>query len=145
VAESVKESTTIASDPDTIMRVAADFASYPEWNGEVKEAEVLETDEQGWGTKARYVIDAKVLSATVVLAYTYSDSEFSWELVEGDAVRRNDGTYTFTDLGDGTTEVTYELEVEPAISVPDMVKRKAAKRIVDGALEGLRNRVQSGG
>jgi hypothetical protein len=77
-----------------------------------------------------------------VLDYTYTDTSMEWVLVEGDGVRRNDGRYDLRDLGDGTTEVTYALEVEPAVPVPGLIRRKAAKRIIDGALAGMKRRVE---
>lgn len=144
VSDAVKDSIVVAADPDAIMEVIADFEAYPEWQGEIKEAEILETDDDGWGTKVRYRVDAKLFSTTYVLAYTYTDSSMSWTLVSGDQVRKIDGSYLLADRGDGSTEVTYELEVEPAISVPKMLKRKAAQRIIDGALKSMKQRVEQG-
>lgn len=143
MSEAVQGSTTVEADLGTVYDVAADFASYPEWQPEMKQVEVLETDNEGRGTRVRYVVDAGVLEARVVLEYSYAETSMSWVLVEGDAVRRNDGTYTFDERGDGTTLVTYELEVEPAIRLPGMVRRRAAKRIVDTALSGLKARAEA--
>lgn len=145
MTEAVQDSIVVASDPDTIMDVIADFEAYPQWQPEIKEVEVLEADEDGWGTKVRFKVDAKVLKANLVLSYTYAENEMSWVLVEGDQVRKNDGRYSLDDRGDGTTEVTYELEVDPAVPMPGMLKRQAAKRIIDGALKGMKKRVESQG
>jgi ribosome-associated toxin RatA of RatAB toxin-antitoxin module len=144
MSEAVRESIVVAADPDTIMDVIADFEAYPDWQKEFKEAEILESDADGWGTKVRYKVDAKVISAEYVLAYTYTDNEMRWELVDGDQLRKNEGTYTLEDQGDGTTLVTYELEVETSIPMPGMLRRKAAKRIVDGALKDMKQRVERG-
>jgi ribosome-associated toxin RatA of RatAB toxin-antitoxin module len=140
----VSDSIVVAAGPDAIMDVIADFDAYPEWQPEFKEVEVLETDDDGWGTKVRYVVDAKVMQAGLVLAYTYEDHAMRWTLVEGDGVKRNDGAYVLEDQGDGTTKVTYEAEIEPSIPMPGMLRRKAAKRIVEGALRGMKQRVEQG-
>jgi ribosome-associated toxin RatA of RatAB toxin-antitoxin module len=143
MSDAVRESIVVGADADTIMDVIADFESYPEWQGEMKEAEILESDADGWGTKVRYKVDAKVFSAEYVLAYTYADNELRWELVEGDQLRKNEGIYLLEEQGDGTTRVTYSLEVETSIPMPGMLRRKAAKKIVDGALKDMKRRVES--
>lgn len=145
MTEAVQDSIVVASDPDTIMDVIADFEAYPQWQPEIKEVEVLETDEDGWGTRVRFKVDAKIISTNLVLAYTYGDNEMRWVLVEGDQVRKNDGRYSLEDQGDGTTKVTYELEVDPTIPMPGMLKRQGARRIIDGALKGMKKRVEAQG
>lgn len=143
MSEAVSESITVKAGPDAVMDVIADFETYPEWQDEIKDVKVLETDEDGWGITVRYTVDAKVFSMTYVLAYTYTDDAMHWTLVEGDQLRKIDGTYHLKELDDGSTLVTYDLEVVPAITMPKMVRRKAAQRIVDGALKGMKQRVES--
>lgn len=143
MADSVQDSIVVNADPDTVLDVVADFDSYPEWQEEMVEGTVLETGADGRGTKARFVIDAKVVRATLVLAYRYTATSMSWALVESDKLRRNDGSYVMEDLGDGRTRVTYALEVELGVPLPGLVRRQAAKRIVDSGLKGLKTRVES--
>ncbi len=47
MAEHTSSSITIDAAPAEVMAVIADFARYPEWTGEVKEADVLATDAAG--------------------------------------------------------------------------------------------------
>lgn len=143
MSESVRESVLVKADPDTIMDVIADFDAYPDWQPDFKSVEILETDEDGWATKVRFVLDAMIMTTTYTLAYSYTDTSMSWHLVEGEQVRSLDGSYTLEDQGDGTTKVTYDLQVEPAIAVPGMLKRRATKKIVDSALKGMKQRVES--
>ena len=149
MSEAVSDSITVAADADAVMDVIADFEAYPEWQEEIKAVTVLETDADGWGTKVQFTVDAKIFTTTYVLGYTYTDDEaeggygMSWSLVEGDQLRKVDGSYWLTDQGDGTTLVTYNLEIVPAISLPKLLRRKAAQRIIDGALGGMKRRVES--
>jgi ribosome-associated toxin RatA of RatAB toxin-antitoxin module len=143
VADVVRDSIVISADPDSIMDVIADYEAYPEWQDEIKEAEILETDDDGWGTQVRFKVDATIAVVNYVLAYTYTDTSLRWTMVEGDKVKRNEGSYELTDQGDGTTLVSYDLEVEPGIKVPSMLRKQASKRIVRTALEGLKRRVES--
>lgn len=142
MSESVSGSLTVEADLHAVMDVIGDLERYPEWQEEVEAVEVLETDADGWPVKASFSVDAKVLRTRYTLAYSYTDTTMDWWLVEGEHVRRIDGRYLLDDNGDGTTGVTYELEVEPAISLPKPLRRLAAQRIVDRALEGLKQRVE---
>jgi ribosome-associated toxin RatA of RatAB toxin-antitoxin module len=143
VADSVQDSIVVHADADTVWDVIADFEAYPEWQPDVKEVEVLETDEAGWGTKARFVVDAKIFQATLVLDYSYTDDAMRWVLVDGEGVRKNDGSYTVEPREDGTTKVTYELEVVPSVPVPGVMRRAAAKRIVEAALRDMKRRAEA--
>ena len=141
----VQASIVVHAEPDRVWDVIADFDAYPQWQPDIREAETLETDGDGWGTKARFVVDARFMHAEVVLAYTYTDTTMTWALVEGEGVRRNDGTYTVEPGEDGATLVSYELEIEPAVPVPALMRRKAARRIVEAALRDMKLRAEDAG
>lgn len=142
LADSVSDSIVVDAGPDAVWGVIADFDAYPEWNDEITSAEVLNADEDGWGTRVRFEVDAGVIGATFTLAYTYTDDSMSWWLVEGDKLRKNDGTYRLEERDDGTTVVTYELEIEAAVPLPGLVKRQAARRIVTRALSSMRDQAE---
>ncbi len=142
-AVTVRDSIVVDADPDTIMDVIADFEAYPDWQHEVAAVEILETDEDGWGTQVRFVVDVTGLRSTVVVAYAYTDTRMSWDLVEGDRLRSSSGSYTLVDRGDGTTQVLYELELDPRAALPGFIKKAVARRFLDGALTGLKRRVES--
>ncbi|ALC30344.1 MULTISPECIES: SRPBCC family protein [Streptomyces] len=145
MAEHTSSSITIEAAPADVMAVIADFARYPEWTGEVKEAEVLATDGQGRAEQVRLVLDAGAIKDDHVLSYTWTgDHEVSWTLVKSQMLRSLDGTYALTPLAGGErTEVTYKLAVDVKIPLLGMIKRKAEKVIIDRALAGLKKRVES--
>lgn len=143
MSEAVSGSLTVGADLHAVMDVIGDLERYPEWQDEIETVEVLETDADGWPVEAWFSVDAKMLHTSYTLAYSYTDTTMRWWLVEGEHVRRIDGRYLLDDNGDGTTRVAYELEVEPAISLPKPLRRLAAQRIVDRALEGLKRRVEA--
>ncbi|MFD3960348.1 MULTISPECIES: SRPBCC family protein [Streptomyces] len=145
MAEHTSSSITIEAAPADVMAVIADFARYPEWTGEVKEAAVLATDAQGRAEQVRLVLDAGAIKDDHVLSYTWTgDHEVSWTLVKSQMLRSLDGTYALTPLAGGErTEVTYKLAVDVKIPLLGMIKRKAEKVIIDRALAGLKKRVES--
>jgi ribosome-associated toxin RatA of RatAB toxin-antitoxin module len=144
MAEHTRSSITIEAAPAEVMGVISDFDRYPEWTGEVKEAEILATDDKGRAEQVRLVLDAGAIKDDHTLAYTWiSDTEVSWTLVKSQMLRALDGSYTLvTHDGGKTTEVTYQLTVDVKIPMLGMIKRKAEKVIIDRALAGLRKRVE---
>ncbi|MFJ8646596.1 SRPBCC family protein [Streptomyces sp. NPDC093546] len=145
MAEHTSSSIEIEAAPADVMGVIADFARYPEWTGEVKEAEVLSTDAAGRAEKVRLLLDAGAIRDEHTLAYTWTgDDEVSWTLVKSQMLRALDGTYHLAPLAGGTrTKVTYRLTVDVKIPMLGMIKRKAEKVIIDRALDGLKKRVES--
>jgi ribosome-associated toxin RatA of RatAB toxin-antitoxin module len=143
VAEHTSSSITIKAAPADVMGVIADFARYPDWTGEVKEAEVLATDDAGRAEQVRLVMDAGAIKDDQTLAYTWTgEREVSWTLVKSQMLRSLDGTYLLEPAGE-STEVTYRLTVDVKIPMLGMIKRKAEKVIIDRALAGLKKRVES--
>ncbi|MEU5039637.1 SRPBCC family protein [Streptomyces griseorubiginosus] len=145
MAEHTSSSITIEAAPADVMAVIADFARYPDWTGEVKQAEVLSTDASGRAEQVRLVMDAGAIKDDQVLGYTWTgEDEVSWTLVKSQMLRQLDGSYVLKPVGAGSTEVTYLLTVDVKIPMLGMIKRKAEKVIIDRALAGLKKRVESG-
>ncbi|MFF5702761.1 SRPBCC family protein [Streptomyces sp. NPDC012794] len=144
MAEHTSSSITIDASPAAVMAVIADFARYPEWTGEVKEAEVLATDAEGRAERVRLLLDAGAIKDDHTLAYTWKGAdEVSWTLDKSQMLRQLDGSYRLAPLDGGRTEVTYQLTVDVKIPMLGMIKRKAEKVIIDRALAGLKKRVEA--
>jgi ribosome-associated toxin RatA of RatAB toxin-antitoxin module len=144
MSESVSERTQIAASPAAILDAIIEVDAYPSWQRDVKSVDVLDRDAEGRPARARFVVDARLFTATYTLDYTYGDGTVVWRLVESDQLRELDGGYTVSDSGDGTSTVTYKLDVDPVVSVPRFMRRAAAEKIVRSALDNLRQRVESG-
>lgn len=144
MADKTAQTIFIEVDPGTVMDVIADIGSYPDWVSEYKEAEVLETDVDGYPKVARFVMDAAVLKDTLVFSYEWPVDRRSvrWSLVSSSLVKALDGEYRLEPKGSGT-EVTYELSVDLAIPMIGLLKRKAERRLTDTALKDLKKRAES--
>jgi len=146
MADRTRASIEIGAPADAVMAVIADLGTYPEWTGEVKRAEVLETDPAtGRASRAVLTIDGGALRDRQELAYTFEgDSAVRWSLVKGDMLRSLEGAYTLTPSADGaSTTVEYTLAVDTKIPLLGMMKSKMEKVIIDRALAGLKKRVES--
>ncbi|GAB2928316.1 SRPBCC family protein [Streptomyces mayteni] len=145
MAEHTRSSITIEATPAEVMAVIADFGRYPEWTGEVQEAEILASGEDGRAEQVRLLLDAGAIKDEHTLAYEYPDEhEVRWSLVKSRMLRALDGSYRVLPVAGGKhSEVTYQLTVDVKIPMLGSIKRKAEKVIIDRALAGLKKRVES--
>jgi ribosome-associated toxin RatA of RatAB toxin-antitoxin module len=145
MTDTASERIRIDAPADRCFDVAVDYESYPEWLRDVKEAKILESDDEGRGLRVEYRAAALGKSIRYVLAYDYMSApgSFSWQFVEGDMLRRLDGSYTFEPEGPALTRVQYDLSVELAMPLPGLVKRRAAGLIMGSALKELKKQVEA--
>ena len=144
MAEQTTSSIVISADPAAVMAVIADFEAYPVWAQGVKKAEPVKPGADGRPDQVFFELDASPIKDAYTLAYDWSgDESVAWSLVEGKMLKAMDGAYVLEDRGDGSTEVTYRLQVDISIPMIGMLKRKAEKVIIDTALKGLKKRVES--
>lgn len=143
MAERTSSCIHIAADAARVMAVIADFASYPDWATGVKAAQVLAQGAGGRADRVRFDLNAPPIKDTYTLDYTWrDDTEVRWSLVEASVLEAMDGAYVLRDDGHGT-DVTYQLAVDVAIPMIGLLKRKAEKVVIDAALKGLKQRVES--
>ncbi|MCC6339011.1 MAG: SRPBCC family protein [Acidimicrobiia bacterium] len=145
MADRASERIHIDAPPERCYEVATDYERYPDWIRDIKSAEITERDPDGRGTQVEFRAAALGRSIRYTLAYDYSDApgSFSWSLVEGDMVRRLDGSYRFEAADDGT-RLHYDLTVDLAIPLPGLLKRRASGLIMGNALRGLKKAVEAG-
>jgi len=145
MTDTASERIKVEAPADRCYDVAIDFESYPEWLRDVKEAKIIEVDGEGRGLRVEFRAAALGKSIRYVLEYDYADapSSFSWKFIEGDMLRRLDGTYRFEPEGPGATRVFYDLAVELAMPLPGLVKRRAAGLIMGSALKELKKQVEA--
>lgn len=146
MADLASSTITIAAHPEQVLAVIADVARYPEWTSQIKSADVLATDAEGRPEQARFVMDAGALKDEYVLAYVWSRTGVSWELVGKSSVQKSQvGSYALVPVGPASTEVTYRLAVDLSMPMLGMFKRKAEKMIMDSALKSLKKHVEAQG
>jgi len=146
MADTSTQSIQVLAPVDRVAAVICDFPRYPEWVDALKQIEVLEEYEDGYAARVRFVIDAAVMADDYTLEYAYAEdlTRIEWHLVEPSKTQKSqEGSYDLADNGDGTTTVTYTLEVELSIGMLGMFRRKAEKLIMDTALKQLKRRVES--
>jgi ribosome-associated toxin RatA of RatAB toxin-antitoxin module len=146
MADRTESSILVGAEPGEVLGVIADFGAYPDWTGAVREAEILQADEQGRARAVRFTLDAGAIRDTYTLEYEWDFNEdglgcVTWGLVEANILKAMDGSYRLR-RADGRTEVTYTLAVDVKMPMLGMLRRKAEKVIIDTALHELKKRVE---
>lgn len=142
--EGTVQSIEVSADVQTIYEVALDLEAYPEWATGVREVEIEEEDEYGRPTRVSFVADAMIKEISYTLLYRYDlEDGFSWSAEPGRDIKSMEGSYRFTPLEEGGSEVLYALKVDPAFTVPGFLRRQAEKQIVSNALRGLKKRAEA--
>ena len=144
MAEHAEGTPEVAATPSEVMAVVADLEAYPGWVANLEQAEVLSRDRRGRGTRVAFRLRTPLGEQAYTLAYRYQprDAGVSWTYVEG-TLEYLAGSYALEPTGDGTTRVTYRLQVALGTPLPGLVRRQAARQIVRSALDDLKRRVES--
>lgn len=143
MADQTTSSIRIEAPAATVMSVIADFDSYPAWAKGVTSATVLSERDDGRADEVEFVLDAAPIRDRYTLAYAWDgDAQVSWSLVRATMLKAMQGAYILRPTGT-STDVTYQLSVDLSIPMIGMLKRKGEKVVIDTALKGLKQRVES--
>jgi len=139
-----ESSIDIDAAAEELFAIVTDLETYPEWVSDVQEVKVHDHDADGFPTSSTMTVDASIKVVTYRLDYTYEyPTLVSWTSRPGGDVKHIEGSYTFEELGDGSTTVTYALELDPGFPVPGFMLKRAQKHIIGQALKGLKARAES--
>jgi uncharacterized membrane protein len=127
--------------------IAADVEHAPEWQGSLKDVEVLERDGEGRATLVETESDAKVRTVRTRLRFRYAEpTRIDWEQERGD-VKSLHGWWQLDDLGDGRTRATYGLDADPGrvlgLLLRGPVQDSVRDFLLGGAAEGLKRRAEA--
>ena len=130
----------IEATPAEIMDVLTDLETLTEWSPTHQKVEVLERDAAGRPSKSRQVVKIVGITDEQVLNYTVYDDGVGWTLVSSKQQRAQTGRYTLTPDGD-STQVRFELMVDPTVPLPGFLIKRGAKGLMETATKGLREQV----
>lgn len=131
----------VAAPPSVVMEVLMDIESLPEWSGPHKSAEILTEHEDGTPDTVKVVVNAAGISDEQTLAYTWTDTSCTWDLLEGNQLSRQHGVYTVTET-DGGSHVEFTLEIDLKIKLPGLIVKRGQKMAVETAKKGLTAEVE---
>jgi uncharacterized membrane protein len=127
--------------------IAADVENAVEWQGSLRDVEVLERDGERRPLLVETESDAKVKHVRAVLRFSYDPpTGIRWVQEKGET-KALTGWWTFEDLGGGRTRATYGLETDPGRMLGLLLRGPVEARVRDflvgGAAEGLKQKAES--
>ena len=134
----------IAADVTDVLATIHDVASQPEWIPEIREVEVLESDDEGLALRAALAAATSVGTDRYTLAYTHRDDGVRWTLESGRLQTAQEGLLTAEAAPDGSgdTVAAYELTIATSLPLPGFVRSRVLKGLVTGTLTGLRDHLE---
>jgi uncharacterized membrane protein len=126
--------------------IAADIQNAPEWQGSLKDVEVLERDGERRAVLVETESDAKVKSVRALLRFSYEPpTAIRWVQEKGDT-KSLIGSWSFEDLGGGRTRATYALEADPGRMLGMLLRGPAEGKVRDflvgNAADGLKEKAE---
>ena len=142
-----ERSVEIDAPIDRCFDIAADIEGAPDWQGSLKDVEVLERDGQKRAELVETESDAKVKTVKARLRFSYEEpTRITWVQEKGDTKALN-GWWDFEDLGGGRTRATYGLDVDPGrmlgLLLRGPVEGQVRNFLLGGAAEGLKKHAES--
>ena len=138
-----EQKTQIMNAPiDKIYKVLSNYEAYPEFMDGVTKVEVLKRD--GNNVNAEYSLNMiKKFTYTIDLVEVENKS-VSWTFDDGDIFSVNNGNWDLKDLGDGTTEVNYSIEVDIKIKMlgAGMITKQLTKIQLPAMMKAVEKRAQ---
>jgi uncharacterized membrane protein len=127
--------------------IAADIQNAPDWQGSLKDVEVLERDKYKRAELVETESDAKVKTVKARLRFSYEEpTRITWVQEKGDT-KALKGWWDFEDLGEGRTRATYGLDVDPGrmlgLLLRGPVEDQVRNFLLGGAAEGLKQHAES--
>jgi uncharacterized membrane protein len=126
--------------------IAADIENAIDWQGSLRDVEVLERDGEKRAVLVETESDAKVKNVKAVLRFSYDPpTAIKWVQEKGDT-KSLIGSWAFEDLGGGRTRATYALEADPGRMLGLLLRGPAEAKVRDfllgNAAEGLKGKAE---
>ncbi|OBK18715.1 SRPBCC family protein [Mycobacterium asiaticum] len=131
----------IDASPEVIIDALADMDSVPSWSSVHKRAEVIDTYPDGRPHHVKVTIKVTGIVDTELLEYHWGPDWMLWDAKRTAQQHGQHGEYNLTRVGENRTRVRFTITVEPLAPLPEFWVKLARKKILNAALEGLRNRV----
>jgi uncharacterized membrane protein len=140
-------SVEIEAPIDRCYEIAADIENAIDWQGSLRDVEVLERDGEKRAVLVETESDAKVKNVKAVLRFSYDPpTGITWVQEKGDTKALH-GSWAFEDLGGGRTRATYALEADPGRMLGLLLRGPAESKVRDfllgNAADGLKEKAEA--
>ncbi|MCV7344684.1 SRPBCC family protein [Mycolicibacterium rhodesiae] len=138
----VSKTVEVNADADTILRIVADFETYPEWNPEAKAVYVLARYDDGRPSQLRLDMEIQGQSGTFIQAVYYpGEGQIQTVLQQGQVFTKQDQLFSVVAMGPSSL-LTVDLEVEVSLPVPAVMVKKLTNDVLDHLADNLKSRAE---
>lgn len=126
-----------------VAEAIASVGTYPTWSSSMKAVKILEGDSVK-PSKVEMSLSSGALRDEAILLFDWSafPAALSFTLESADLLTAMDGRQELKSIGD-ETEISYSLTVALSMPVPDMMRLKAEKAVVDQTLKELKAHIEN--
>jgi ribosome-associated toxin RatA of RatAB toxin-antitoxin module len=124
---------------ETVYDVITDFESYPEFLGETKEVEILESNAKSAKVLFKINIIRKVIYTLEIKMA--APKSVTWHLLEGDLMKKNSGKWKLSEKKGGTN-AHYEIDMQFTGLVPKAVSNKLIGSSLPAMMRAFRDRAE---
>ena len=133
----------IAASPQEVLDAIAAVEDLPKRSGSHQSAEVESRHRNGRPQRVRAKVSAAGFNDEEVTDYTWDEPHsVSWTLVSSSFQSVQNGTYTLTPSGGGTS-LKLDLEVDVKIRLPGIILKRILKGALDTGSKGMKKYVES--
>lgn len=123
------------------MEALADMDAVPSWSSVHKRVEVVDTHPDGRPHHVKVTVKVTGIVDTQLLEYHWGADWMVWDARKTAQQHGQHGEYNLRREGEDKTRVRFTLTVEPSAPLPEFWIKRARKKILHAALEGLRNHI----
>jgi ribosome-associated toxin RatA of RatAB toxin-antitoxin module len=133
----------VAADAASIMAIVADFENYPQWNEEVKGLWVLARYDDGRPSQLRLDASVSGFEGSYIQAVYYpGPQQIQTVMQQGDLFSKQEQLFSVVEMGP-TTLLTVDMDVEPEMTVPKPMFKKAINNALDHLAANLKQRAEA--
>jgi ribosome-associated toxin RatA of RatAB toxin-antitoxin module len=123
---------------DKLYKAIINYESYPEFVDGVNKVNVIQKSDDS--AVIEYSLNMiKEFKYTLKLEQNYP-SKVTWDLKSGDLFKSNSGEWSLVDLGNGKTEVTYNIDVDFKVFAPKMIVNKLVSNNLPAMMNSFKER-----
>lgn len=125
-----------------VAEAIASVGTYPTWSSSMKAVKVIEGG-QSQPTRVEMSLASGALRDQAILTFDWSNfpAVLSFSLESADLLTAMDGRQELKSIG-SETEVSYSLTVALSMPVPEMMRQKAEKAVVEQTLKELKEHIE---
>src|ERR1039457_5579343 len=127
---------------EKVFKVISDYSSYPKFLNDVKRVSII--DDKGDKKLVEFELQMMKSFRYQLWLTEKHNEEVSWKFHTGDVFKENSGHWRLKDLGDGKTEVHYEISAKFGLLVPGMIEKKLIEVNLPSMMRVYKERAESG-